>query len=217
MIPEIKITNIYEGIPQQPIPLRLVPLITGWSVPRIMLPLSEPLDPGYYLLTAYEFISGQNIKEATIVIIRDLIEKIELENNKVKQLEILPPNYFVWSDDLAHTWVESMYEMEHPPYVTYSEFKLIWHPALGAYEQLIDECPDLSTLIPPQGEKRGRPVNPEIKERNKDICKKFKALLDDPKLNGNVSEAARRIAKAENNIFEHRHYLDIYNKHCPRK
>jgi len=217
MITEIKIDSIYEGTPSQPIPLRLVPLITGWSVPRLMLPLSLQVHSNHHLLTAYEFILGHTPREATKENILDLTEKIDGEDNKVKQLEILPPNYFVWSDELAQAWVESVLEMVWPDSISDADNKLTWHPALGVYEQLIDECPDLSSLVTTQGKKRGRPINSATKQRHQEICKKFSTLLADPALNNNASEAARKIAKAEKKGLDPEFYRGIYYKACQKK
>lgn len=186
-----QIDDEINGFPSQPIPLRLVPFITGWSLKQLLEYLSELQFDRYVLLTAYEYRNTKFPGEVD----RKFFAELLLEISDSELLKI-PSNHFIWSDKL--TWAFSQYlDLYYPREDTPSHIpKLIWDPALGENASLIHECSNFYEVLPKSLKYSNRVKKKKTKnqERNQRWCNEYLRLK---KLNLRLTPhaAAEKIAK----------------------
>lgn len=188
-----QIDDEINGSPPQPIPLRLVPFITGWSLKQLLEYLSELQFERYVLLTAYEYRETKFPGEVDKKHFAELLLKISDQ----EQLQNIPSNHFIWSDKLAwayHQHLELHYPGEEKP--THIP-KLIWDPALGENASLIHECSDFYKVLPKslKYSNRIKKKNAKNQERDKRLNNEFLRLKKlKPSLTPNA--ASKQIAKS---------------------
>ena len=145
MVPLPEITSPSDGLPRQPIPLRLVPLITGFSVEELLRLLVErPLEDYDHpdpILTAYEYRPNERIRDGCAQVYSALRAEVAAEKGLRKKLQLLPANEFVWSDELA-TAVDLIrhFDLSHEKYS--GQIELNWDVSPGPFRKLIEECPE---------------------------------------------------------------------------
>jgi hypothetical protein len=141
------ITDEFQGLPRQPIPLRLVPLLLDVSVCEVLRFLAERnIDGGdqmYPALTAYEYRQGVLEAPGSPLAYSALLEESKKLPRLKDQLRLLPADHFVWSDELAQgiqlVKIEHLCTEKEP-----SELQLHWQVALGPFLDLLAECPEFA-------------------------------------------------------------------------
>ena len=133
-----------NGKPPQPIPLRLVPLITGWPVPLLLTILSPEFDEHRELLTAYEFAPPRAPAWVRPTCFTELRRAIQPDESFEVQLARLPAGAFVWSDELADAFTAFIDLTIGRESAVAEGMCLVWHPALHDAATLISECPSLT-------------------------------------------------------------------------
>ena len=131
-------------MPNQPIPLRKVPLIAKWTPEILAHLLSDRFVDDAYLITAYEWVENQPARLVSPSTMREALRELNTESSEHAKIARLPAHYFVWSDEL-----ETAYETYHS-YVSMPEeldahdaFDL--NPATHPFNDLLLECPDFTS------------------------------------------------------------------------
>jgi hypothetical protein len=170
----------------QPVPLRLVGVIAGWSVEGTLNVLSQ-LERGGAMLTAYQYIPRQKPRKVRHAEFGRLLKNPSIK----KQVTIFPLDYFVWSDELAMAFSHDIYVNISPENAVEDGMELIWNPALrGSLRRTINACVDLTALqIKPS-----RPLTlgqKARKKRNEQFCQKQRELLSQAKPGTKINVANR--------------------------
>ena len=125
----------------RPIPLRLVPFITGWPLGVLVDILTDDTIPDFPFITLFEWVDHQQQRRVSVENMRRILSGLKNKPDQHAKLALLPSSFFVWSDDLKNGVFLScvnLHSIGDCPYV------LDWDPSVHPYEDLIDECPDFS-------------------------------------------------------------------------
>lgn len=145
-MPPLKIEDPVQGLPRQPVPLRLAFLIAGLTWDNFTFLFSKRVDDRYEYLTAYEYAPGQSPREVR----REDFVRLERECGQPagpgQRLECLPVDQFVWSDDLASAFSDFL--RDYPGFDDARDrgCRLMWDPVRNGMEDLLAACVDLSAM-----------------------------------------------------------------------
>lgn len=183
-----------DNVPDQPIPLRLVPFITGWDF-RTMLELFSAPDCNARLPIAvyqYNVSSEPGVVHANIL--RDLLKETSAVDSIKDALQLIRNDYFIMSSALSQ--VNFMYQDLYLDRDMSDIEPLVWNPAVGDCVDLIKECSDFinaqPSVIKMQLKNRGRKASTE--EQYNHIFDKAR-LLREKHRGYNVSDIARLVAR----------------------
>ena len=131
-------------MPNQPIPLRKVTLITKWTADILAQLLTEPFFDVSYILFAYEWIEGRPEGVVSSSTMRRAIQGIDSETDEVSKVAIFPAHFFVWSDELREAYDTYHHYLSNPGDLDeHDAFEL--NPATHGYTDLLAECPNFSS------------------------------------------------------------------------
>jgi len=166
-----------------PIALRLVPRITGYTVRDLFSILTEPIphsDRDSYYLYAYQWPNKKHT--VPVSALKLLLEPAMKANTFRGEVVGIPPNLFVWPDDLERCKFDCYFDAagERPPFSDRPD----WNPNIHDIEDLVRKCPPpLWTIcnIPrhksrEQGKKETAERNALLQEKCKEILMKMPGL-----------------------------------------
>lgn len=146
-IPNYYFDDEARGLPRQPVPVRFACIVADWS-PQTIAGLASGAVTGFGgpLLDVHAFNSHTNKAGDVTPKSYATISK-SLSGNLCDDLQRLPANHFVWSDDLADVFLIIINDLDGHEEARQCGIKLHWNPELGENTSVIDECPDLSSLV----------------------------------------------------------------------
>lgn len=146
-IPTFHFDDETRGLPRQPVPVRFACIATGWS-PNTIASLASGKTTGYGgpLIDIHAFNDITKKAGDVAPSIYAAILK-SLSGNLSDDLQKLPANHFVWSDNLAYAFTTLINEADDTDEIRQYGIKIYWNPELGENTSVIDECPDLSKLV----------------------------------------------------------------------
>lgn len=146
-IPTFHFDDETRGLPRQPVPVRFACIATGWS-PNTIASLASGKTTGYGgpLIDIHAFNDITKKAGDVAPSIYAAILK-SLSGNLSDDLQKLPANHFVWSDNLAYAFTTLINEADDTDEIRQYGIKIYWNPELGGNTSVIDECPDLSPLV----------------------------------------------------------------------
>lgn len=146
-IPELHFEDERKGLPRQPVPVRFACIVADWS-PQTIAGLASGAVTGFGgpLLDVHAFNSHTN-KAGDVTPKSYATISESLSGNLYDDLQILPANHFVWSDDLADVFLIIINDLDGHEEARQCGIKLHWNPELRENTSVIDECPDLSSLV----------------------------------------------------------------------
>lgn len=161
--PKLTIQEPYAGLPRQPVCLRLAYLVSGLPDIQFLTLLGDRTPDGYQMLTAYEYQPPHEPREVRFDFFAHVLARVKgsdaLEPSTF--LQLLPQNFFVWSNELAGAFSEVCRDWHGFEEAQEAGLKLIWNPALFGVEEPIDECSEFTELV-----QDARPSKREIGKQN---------------------------------------------------
>lgn len=151
------------GLPRQPVPLRLVPLITGWSVHELFQHLTDRIEDRYELLTAYDYQAGNSPAQIRPSTFNAILSKSSVSLTSSENIKLINSRYFVWSDDLTKAFTDYIDYYIGRETAHRAGLRLLWNPPLDSAKSLIDSCPDFKNIAPVPT----RTANSREKRKNK--------------------------------------------------
>ena len=155
-IPEIHIHDQSCGLPRQPVPLRLAYLIAWLSADdfrphfdNFLFLLADRQEDYCEYLTGYAYLAGSAPRQVRRQTYKQIEKACPPEATEAELVALLPRDHFVWSDELADAF--SQFCRDCPGYedAQAAGMGLVWTPDLRELRSLIEECVDLSALVPP--------------------------------------------------------------------
>ncbi len=145
-LPKITVDDQNTGTPRQPVPLRFACLVTGLSFYHFLGLLIVRMHDRYERLTAYEYRTGAEpgvVRPDFFACLDKGASADLIHKDLVAQL---PPNHFVWSDELAAAFSDLVMEEIGQEAANAEGRGLEWNPAFCGLDALLAECVDLKDL-----------------------------------------------------------------------
>lgn len=142
-LPILTIEDTERGLPRTPVPLRLACHIVPLG-PEFMLELiaSETLE---IFIRVYEYEDGHS-RPCKKQMYSTLQRKLKHGSVSGDLLQWIPPNHFVWSDELANAYSTFIDRAWDRADAVTNDDGLNWQPALGADVRVVKECIDLADV-----------------------------------------------------------------------
>lgn len=198
----------------QPVPLRLVPLLLDWSNEQLLEVLSEGFDIGHrkaYLIKVHIY-DGTTLPKFPR---RSYFQNLRTSLcGKAVNLSNFPSDQFIWSDDLISIYSFYIIQIIGPDEALDSGMSLNWSPDTRSDQADIDACCDFKKILPQSIQNRSR-----VQCQYDKWCEIREQLIKPEKSkyrrgNGSVieSEVAREIAKTAFASFDH--VRKMIREHC---
>ena len=130
----------------QPVPLRLVPVITNWPVELLLSLIAlgiEQNGQSVFLIDCFIYDDTDEPKAKHKEFYKDLLDTstgIDINN--------IPNDHFVWSDDLKKAFSNYIDLTCGREVAQNSGIKLVWNPDTSAIREDVERCPDFGMLLP---------------------------------------------------------------------
>ena len=145
-IPTFRFDQPTLGLPRQPVPVRFACFATNWSIGRIATALSPEDAFNGQLLRAYE-VNAETGYVGEVA--PDFYEQFRrLDFPKPETLALIPPNHFVWSDELIQAYSDFVGLTWNREDAHAAAAGVRWAPALGDCAEVVAQSTDLSQLTP---------------------------------------------------------------------
>ncbi len=148
MIPIFSFTNPERGLPRALVPLRMVPDITDVDAEVVLAWLtvhSHLKLPA--LLTAWEFNNSGTHGKVRHTFYSGLTNQMRATNSNQAKLALIPPDHFVYSDDLVHAFSDYIDIFISREAALDLGMAIEWNPSLGPNRIIIDQCQDLTATV----------------------------------------------------------------------
>ena len=155
----------------QPIPLRMVPFITGWSMDELADFLTDRTMFTFELLIPHEWRGQDEPRRVSMETMGEILKGIKEESDRHDKLARFPKNFFVFTADLENAFYNTCNPELYAGYGGRCPFHLDWNPSVHSYEELIHACPDFSPA--PSNRDLGKQAR---EARNKELIEKAKVL-----------------------------------------
>jgi hypothetical protein len=156
----------------QPIPLRMVPFITGWSMDELADFLTNRKMFTFELLSPHEWCGRDEPRKVSMDTMGETLKGIKDVSDKHAKLERFPANFFVFTADLENAFDITCNPKLYAGYEGRCPFHLDWNPYVHTtYEELIRACPDFSPI--PSNRELGKQARAA---RNEELREKAKVL-----------------------------------------
>ncbi len=140
-----------QPVCNQPVPLRLVPLITDWSCCLVLELLGDGIGAGDRVLFPLEpFIYDKTASPKTKhhSFYADLKRSALGSGSSEQCLSTIPPNHFMWSDNIV-TAFTTFIDLAMGREDAYDAgLSLLWAPDTSHVEDDIRKCSDFKELLP---------------------------------------------------------------------
>ncbi|EIC21444.1 hypothetical protein [Thiorhodovibrio frisius] len=128
-----------------PVALRLVTRITSWTVSTLRWLTTEPMataPPGAeeFYLYVYQWQESGGAVRKTVSVLRNLLEFAAQADSEYEALSRVPPDLFVYSDDLEAALVQA--HRDHFDEPLYHHNQPDWVPNLHGIQGLVKDCPE---------------------------------------------------------------------------
>ena len=142
-IPKFEFEDADAGLPRQPVPVRFACMAADWTPALLAEVVLGEMNEGYSLLAVHEYDPATNWEG--IVQPHTYEPYRQYRNQSLRdQLAKLPPNHFVWSDELV--WAFSDFIDRTIGRESAAGLGIRWQPALGDCADIVAESIDLSGI-----------------------------------------------------------------------
>ncbi len=201
----------------QPVPLRLVPLITDWTVNMLLGLMGdgyEVSDRQIFPLDAFIYDGTPTPKSTHRSTYNKLRKSVTQSGDEQAWVSALPANHFVWSDDLVNAFTRVIDDTSSREEAVSTDTRLIWAPDTNSIQPLLDECPDFEKVLPDTLRNMTK-----TQLRYQEWCKQRQELIDSGKKkyrkgDGNINESAIAETIKGKTVLTVRHICKMIRKHC---
>ena len=144
-IPEFKFEDEKKGLPRHPVPVRFACIAANWAPKMFAALVAGEEKLGGPLLDVYEFNGDSRLAGEVHPDCYSMLFSGQ-ENKVVSELEILPINHFVWSDELVLAYSQFVDTTIVREDASTGGMAIRWKPALGDNVSVLEECVDLGSI-----------------------------------------------------------------------
>ena len=145
-IPEFKFEDEKKGVPRHPVPVRFACIAANWAPKMFAALVAGEEKLGGPLLDVYEFNGASRLFGE---VHPETYSKLFSAQQKmvISDLEVLPVNHFVWSDELALAYSQLIDSTIGRDDASSEGMAIRWQPAFGENASVLEQCADLVTIV----------------------------------------------------------------------
>jgi hypothetical protein len=143
-------------------------------------------------LPIYQFSPEFPHGEVGFSTLRDLRKQLSEQETEAGSMKLVPANYYVWSNDVARAFADSIYNFMDPEVAVERGLRLYWTPALDGLYKLLEECPDLSSLTSDKNQPEVAPANRSVESPGDQLPASNGETLVSPEVTPKPAEAPNR-------------------------